>query len=58
MQTVVVAAQAWGLSPAQIADEYDLSEAQVKDPLAFYEAHRQEIEVGIAAEKALEETRA
>lgn len=54
VQTVVVAAQAWELSPAQIAAEYDLTEAQVKDALAFYEAHRQEIEAGIAAEQALE----
>jgi uncharacterized protein (DUF433 family) len=58
VQTVVVATQAWGLSPAQIAAEYDLTEAQVKDALAFYEAHRQEIEAGIAAEQTLEETRA
>ncbi len=58
VQTVVVATQAWGLSPAQIAAEYDLTEAQVQDALAFYEAHRQEIEAGIAAEQALEETRA
>ena len=58
VQTVVVAIQSWGLSPAQVADEYDLSEAQVKDALAFYEVHRQEIEAGIAAEQALEETRA
>jgi uncharacterized protein (DUF433 family) len=57
VQTVVVAAYEWGLSPAQIADEYDLSEPQVQDALAFYEAHRQEIEAGIAAEQALEETR-
>jgi len=54
VQTVVVAAQAWKLSPAQIAAEYDLTEAQVKDALAFYEAHRQEIDAGIAAEQALE----
>jgi len=44
---VVVATQVWELSPAQIAAEYDLTEAQVKDALAFYEAHRQEIDAGI-----------
>jgi uncharacterized protein (DUF433 family) len=55
---LVVAAREWGLSPAQIAAEYDVTEAQVKDALAFYEAHRQEIEASIAAEQALEETRA
>ena len=53
-----MAAQAWGPSPAQIAAEYDLTEAQVKDALAFYEAHRQEIDASIAAEQVLEETRA
>jgi uncharacterized protein (DUF433 family) len=58
VQTLVVAAREWGLSPAQIATEYDLTEAQVKDALAFYEAHRQEIEASIAAEQALEEARA
>ena len=33
-----------------------LTERQVKETLAFYEAHRQEIEAGITAEQALEET--
>jgi uncharacterized protein (DUF433 family) len=55
VQTVVVAAQEWGLSPAQIAAEYDLTEVQVKDALAFYEAHRQEIDAAVAAEQALEQ---
>jgi uncharacterized protein (DUF433 family) len=58
VQTVVVATQAWRLSPAQIAAEYDLTEAQVQDALAFYEAHRQEIEASITAEQTLEETHA
>ena len=56
VQTVAVAAQQWKLSPAQIAAEYGLTEGQVKETLAFYEAHRQEIEAGITAEQALEET--
>ena len=56
VQTVAVAAQQWELSPAQIAAEYGLTERQVKETLAFYEAHRQEIEAGITAEQALEET--
>ncbi len=54
----MVITRAWGLSPAHIAAECDLTEAQVKDALAFYEAHRQEIEAGVSAEQALEETRA
>lgn len=54
VQTVVVAAQTWGLSPAQIAAEYDLTEAQVHETLAFYDAHRHEIDAAIAAEDGLE----
>ena len=56
VQTVAVAAQQWEWSPAQIAAEYGLTEAQMKEALAFYEAHRQEIEASIAVEQALEET--
>lgn len=58
VQTLVVAAREWGLSPAQIAAEYEVTETQVKDALAFYEAHRQEIEASIAAEQSLEEAHA
>jgi uncharacterized protein (DUF433 family) len=54
VQTVVTAAQQWQLSPQQIAAEYDLSAAQVKETLAFYDSHRQEIDAAIAAEQALE----
>lgn len=55
VQTLVVAHQQWGLSPAQIAADYGLTEAQVKSALAFYQAHRPEIEAAIAAEQALAE---
>ncbi len=54
VQTVVVAAHQWGLSPNEIAAEYGLSEAQVNEALAFYAAHRSEIDAAIAAEQALE----
>ncbi|MEG4391078.1 DUF433 domain-containing protein [Microcoleus sp. BROC3] len=54
VQTVVIAAQKWGFSPNQIAAEYDLSEAQVNDVLAFYAAHSQEIDASIAAEQIIE----
>jgi uncharacterized protein (DUF433 family) len=53
VQTVVVAAHQWGLSPNEIAAEYGLSEAQVNEALAFYAAHRSEIDAAIAAEQAL-----
>ena len=54
VQTVVVAAHQWGLTPAQIATEYGLAKAQVDDALAFYDAHRAEIDAVIAAEQTME----
>ena len=39
--------QMWGMSPAEIADQYDISERLVKEALAFYEAHREEIDASI-----------
>ena len=54
VQTIVVATQRWEMTPAQIAAEYELSEAQVDEALAFYEAHRPEIDAAIAAERAME----
>ena len=54
VQTVAIAAGYWGLSPAQIADEYGIGEAHVREALAFYQAHRQEIDANISAEEALE----
>jgi uncharacterized protein (DUF433 family) len=55
VQTVVVAAQRWGLDAEQIAAEYDLGQAQVREALAFYQAHRQEIDAAVAAEEAVEQ---
>ena len=46
-----------GLAPEQIAAEYELETAQVKEALAFYEAHRLEIETNLLAEQALESGR-
>ncbi|MBD1929173.1 DUF433 domain-containing protein [Trichocoleus sp. FACHB-90] len=54
VQTVVVAAKQWGLSPKEISAEYSLSEAQVKQALAFFGAHKAEIEMAIASEQTLE----
>lgn len=56
VQTVVIAASNWGFSPGQIADEYNLSENQVNEALAFYEIHRQEIDGAIATEQIIEST--
>ncbi len=58
VQTVVIAAQQWGLTPEQIAAEYGLAESQVGEAFAFYDAHRAEIDAAIAAEGRLETTRA
>jgi uncharacterized protein (DUF433 family) len=54
IRTIVVAAQRWDLTPDQIAAEYGLTEAQVKEALAFYEAHRAEIDADSAVEQAME----
>ena len=58
VQTAVVAAHRWGLTPNQIAAEYGFTKAQVKEALAFYEAHRAEIDADLATEQAAEEGRA
>ncbi len=54
VQTIVVASQEWQLSSAQIGAEYELNPAQVKEALAFYQAHRREIDAAITAEQSLE----
>lgn len=54
VQTIALAARHWGLSPVQIAAEYGIGEAHVREALAFYQAHRQEIDASIAAEQAME----
>lgn len=57
VQTIVTAARQWGMSPAQIAAEYDLAEAQAKEALAFYEDHAAEIDASLTAERVLESAR-
>jgi uncharacterized protein (DUF433 family) len=57
IQTVVVALQRWEMAPDGIASEYGLTEAQVKEALAFYKAHRAEIDADLAVERAMEEAR-
>ncbi|ETW94652.1 MAG: hypothetical protein ETSY2_49450 [Candidatus Entotheonella gemina] len=58
VQTIVIAHRDWGLSHAQITEDYDLNEIQVREAWAFYQAHRDEIDAVIAAEEILEQTRA
>jgi uncharacterized protein (DUF433 family) len=54
VQAIVTAADKWGLSPLEIADQYGLSETQVREAQAFYTAHRSEIDADIQSESALE----
>jgi uncharacterized protein (DUF433 family) len=58
VQTVVVAARHWEWTPEQIAAEYDLTASQVEEALAFYAAHRAELDAAIAVEQELEASRA
>lgn len=58
VQTIIGAQRYWELSAEQIASEYGLTEAQVREALAFYQQHRAEIDVALAAEEALEPTHA
>jgi uncharacterized protein (DUF433 family) len=53
VQTLVIDVHQAGMAPAEIAAEYDLPEARVVEALAFYAAHRAEIDAHIAAESAL-----
>ena len=53
VQTIVIARQAWRLSPAQTAADWDLSEHQVTEALAFYAAHRAEIDADVEAEERM-----
>lgn len=53
VQTIVICVQNWKMTPAEIADEYDLSLDQVNAALAFYKAHQHEIDSHIAYEQKL-----
>ncbi|BAZ80112.1 DUF433 domain-containing protein [Sphaerospermopsis kisseleviana CS-549] len=54
VQTVVIASQKWGMSLSQIADEYELNEAQVKEALSFYVVNKEQIDTAISSEQSLE----
>ena len=53
VQTIAVANTYWEMSPEVIAEDYDLSLKQVEEALAFFAAHRPEIEAPIAYEERL-----
>jgi len=50
---MVIAERAWRLSIPQIAEEWNLSERQVTEALAFYAAHGAEIDADIEAEEQM-----
>lgn len=54
VQTLAIAAHKWGMSAAQIADEYDLSEDLVMEALRFYAVNKEQIDWAIASEKSFE----
>ena len=56
VQTIVLDSSQ-GIDPAETAQEYGVSEAQVREALAFYDAHRPEIDAGIEAERNAESAR-
>jgi uncharacterized protein (DUF433 family) len=58
VRTIVAAVHSWGMSPAEVADEYGVTEEQVADALAFYESHRDEIEASLSDERQLEQANA
>ena len=58
VQTLVTASRAWGMTPAQVAEEYELTLEQVESVLEFYRAHRSEIESSIADERQAEQAHA
>jgi uncharacterized protein (DUF433 family) len=53
VQTIVLAAHHWRLSNAEIAEAYELSVRQVQECLAFYDAHRAELDAAIQAEEQM-----
>jgi uncharacterized protein (DUF433 family) len=58
VKTIVVAAKLWNETPAQIAEEYSIPETRVQEALAFYQAHRWEIDTAIRLEEMLENSHA
>lgn len=58
VQTLVVAVRDWNLPAAEVAEDYGVTAEQVADALAFYEAHRGEIEAAMAEEHQIERANA
>ncbi len=54
VQTLVVASQEWKLPLEELAAEYEVPRDRVQEALAFYSAHRSEVDALIKADAALE----
>ena len=57
VQTLAITSHKWGMSAAQIAYEYDLSEEQVMEALRFYAVNKEQVDLAIASEQELEAIR-
>ena len=57
VQSIVIANQDWGESPAEIAAQCELPEGVIEQALKFYQAHRAEIDLLIQADTMLEKNR-
>ena len=53
VQAVAIAHEKWGMSSAEIADEYGLPQRQIEEALSFYAAHRAEIDADLDREERL-----
>jgi uncharacterized protein (DUF433 family) len=53
VQAVAIAHQMWGMTAAEIAEEYGLALRQVEEALAFFASHRAEIEANMTREANL-----
>ena len=57
VQSIAIAGHAWGMTTEQIAENYDQPKKQIKEALAFYNAHREEIDASIQYEVEQEASR-
>jgi uncharacterized protein (DUF433 family) len=54
VQTIAVNSEQLKMTPEEIAAQYPLEVSQIKEALAFYQAHRHEIDANIRYESELE----
>jgi uncharacterized protein (DUF433 family) len=53
VQAVAIAHEQWQMSPEAIAEQYGLSLKQIEEALAFFVAHRAEVEKHMTLEEQL-----